>query len=72
MSSFKGALKIELRLYDTVSTGLEVSRKEPSPPFRGEREGPAQREGEVGSAANRPGGPPHPALSPGRRGERIT
>jgi hypothetical protein len=40
MSSFKGALKIELRLYDTVSTGLEVSRKEPSPPFRGEREGP--------------------------------
>jgi len=53
MSSFKGALKIELRLYDTVSTGLEVSRKEPSPPFRGEREGPAQREGEVAGAANR-------------------
>ena len=40
--------------------------KSPSPPFRGEREGPvAQRwEGEVGQAANRPGGPPHPALSP--------
>ena len=40
--------------------------KSPSPPFRGEREGPvAQRwEGEVGQAANRPSGPPYPALSP--------
>ena len=40
--------------------------KSASPPFRGEREGPvAQRwEGEVGQAANRPGGPPHPILSP--------
>jgi hypothetical protein len=38
----------------------------PSPPFRGEREGPGaeRREGEVGDAANRLGGPPHPALSP--------
>jgi ceramide glucosyltransferase len=40
--------------------------KSPSPPFRGEREGPvAQRwEGEVGQAANRPSVPPHPTLSP--------
>jgi ceramide glucosyltransferase len=40
--------------------------KSASPPFRGEREGPvAQRwEGEVGQAANRPSGPPRPALSP--------
>jgi hypothetical protein len=36
----------------------------PSPPFRGEREGPAKQEGEVGGAANRSVGPPHPALSP--------
>src|SRR6266446_3219031 len=38
--------------------------QEPSPPFRGEREGPAHRYI----------GPPHPALSPladGRRGERV-
>ena len=37
----------------------------PSPPFRGEREGPGaeRREGEVDDAANRLGGPPHPALS---------
>jgi hypothetical protein len=45
--------------------------KSPSPPFRGEREGPAKREGEVGGAANRLDGPPHPPLSPGRRGERV-
>jgi len=38
--------------------------KSPSPPFRGEREGPAKREGEVGGAAIRFAGPPHPALSP--------
>ena len=55
--------------------------KNPSPPFRGEREGPLAhrrcairqaharvrrkgREGEVGGAANRFVGPPHPALSP--------
>ena len=68
-----------------------VSRKSPSPPFRGERacpgpdpgEGPRRDvglqptdlirgawEGEVGGAANPSVGPPHPALSPGRRGER--
>ena len=35
--------------------------KSPSPTFRGEREGPVAKrwEGEVGQAANRPGGPPH-------------
>jgi len=38
--------------------------QKPSPPFRGEREGPPKREGEVGGAANRFVGPPHPALSP--------
>ncbi len=36
----------------------------PSPPFRGEREGPAEWEGEVGTAVHQLGGPPHPALSP--------
>jgi hypothetical protein len=39
----------------------------PSPPFRGEREGPAPEawEGEVGrAAASRFKGPPHPTLSP--------
>src|SRR6188472_888216 len=36
----------------------------PSPPSRGEREGPAKREGEVGGAADWVFGPPHPALSP--------
>src|SRR5467141_5200481 len=40
------------------------SLQRPSPPFRGEREGPAKREGEVGGAANRFVGPPHPILSP--------
>jgi hypothetical protein len=51
--------------------------------FRGEREGPVAREpsahgldpwgweGEVGDAVNRLGGPPHPSLSPRRRGERV-
>ena len=58
-------------------------RQSPSPPFRGEREGPVAREpsahgldpwgleGEVGDAVNRLGGPPHPSLSPRRRGERV-
>src|SRR6266481_4158264 len=44
--------------------------KNPSPPFRGEREGPARREGEVGGAAYRFVGPPHPALSPRPAGGR--
>jgi branched-chain amino acid transport system ATP-binding protein len=38
--------------------------RNPSPPFRGEREGPAQREGEVGGAAVRYVGSAHPTLSP--------
>ena len=43
--------------------------KSPSPPFRGEREGPAQG-GRVRWAAPRPArGPPHPALSPRPAGE---
>src|SRR6185369_6412225 len=44
-----------------------VREKRPSPPFRGEREGPGRvsaREGEVGSAAHHAICPPHPALSP--------
>src|SRR5205823_11746776 len=44
-----------------------VGDQSPSPPFRGEREGPGRDragEGEVGSAANRFVGSPHPALSP--------
>src|SRR5271166_5662993 len=53
----------------------DIRDKSPSPPFRGEREGPvAQRwEGEVGGGANRHAGPPHPALSPPRPagGERV-
>jgi hypothetical protein len=42
----------------------------PSPPFRGEREGPGaeRREGEVGDAANRLGGPLTLPSPPGRRG----
>jgi len=47
------------------------SLQKPSPPFRGEREGPPKREGEVGGAANRFVGPPHPALSPRPAGERV-
>jgi hypothetical protein len=56
---------------------MDGSRLEPSPspPFRGEREGPVAREpsahgldpwgweGEVGHTAHRTVGPPHPALS---------
>jgi hypothetical protein len=40
--------------------------KSPSPPFRGEREGPNPQgwEGEVGGLADQHLGPPHPALSP--------
>ncbi len=52
----------ELRAVATL-----LNKKSPSPPFRGEREGPRRDragEGEVGGAANRLVGPPHPALSP--------
>jgi hypothetical protein len=48
----------------------------PSPPLRGEREGPVaeRREGEVGGTAILLLGPSHPALSPrpaGGEGKRI-
>jgi len=44
----------------------------PSPPFRGEREGPDPQgwEGEVGGVTNRLVGPPHPTLSPPASGGR--
>ena len=35
---------------------VQPTNKSASPPLWGEREGPAKREGEVGSAANRPAG----------------
>ena len=40
--------------------------RSPSPPFRGEREGPDPqwREGEVGGSTPPIIGPPHPSLSP--------
>jgi integrase/recombinase XerC len=59
-----------LAIYDAAHPRARLIREDdpradnPSPPFRGEREGPAQREGEVGGAAKRHIGPPHPALSP--------
>ena len=48
-------------------------RQEPLSALQGEREGPNPPgwEGEVGGAADQHVGPPHPALSPGRRGERV-
>jgi error-prone DNA polymerase len=55
------------RLADLAWAGAaERFRKSPSPPFRGEREGPvAQRwEGEAGDATPPLTGPPHPTLSP--------
>ena len=48
-----------------VAVSLNRSQRDsPSPPFKGERERPAKREGEVGGATNRHVGPPHPTLSP--------
>ena len=45
---------------------LSSRKHDPSPRFRGEREGPNPQgwEGEVGGATNRLVGPPHPPLSP--------
>jgi hypothetical protein len=45
----------------------------PSPPFRGEREGPDPQgwEGEVGGATNRLVGPLTLPSPPGQRGERV-
>ena len=64
------------RLADLAWEGAaERFWKSPSPPFRGEREGPvAQRwEGEVGDATPHLIGPPHPTLSPRPAGgEEIT
>jgi KDO2-lipid IV(A) lauroyltransferase len=46
--------------------------KSPSPPFGGEREGPAKREGEVGGAASTGSSAPLALPSPpGRRGARV-
>jgi hypothetical protein len=47
------------------ASAVNGSYKSPSPPFRGEREGPVAKrwEGEVGGAADQHTGPPHPALS---------
>src|SRR5205823_889523 len=58
--------------FDWIAIGsksvvLRYRMQNPSPPFRGEREGPARAsawEGEVGSAADWGIGPPHPTLSP--------
>ena len=51
----------------------EIGTRSPSPPFRGEREGPNPQgwEGEVSGAASRHVGPPHPALSPAGGGRGI-
>jgi error-prone DNA polymerase len=64
-------LTAQQRLAELTWEGAaERFSKSPSPPFRGEREGPiVQRwEGEVGSAVGPAHRPPHPALSPGQRG----
>src|SRR4051812_31214320 len=58
------------------STGMFLSPgvQDPSPPFRGEREGPAPKawEGEVGGAATAFSAPLTLPSPPGRRGERVT
>jgi hypothetical protein len=56
--------------------GINFRDRGPSPPFRGEREGPKPEgwEGEVGNGATPHSGPPHPALSPrpaGREGKTL-
>src|SRR6266851_1135047 len=55
------------RLIQNEPVGAGTRDKSPSPPFRGEREGPVaeRREGEVGGRRDLVlVGPPHPALSP--------
>src|SRR5580704_9511742 len=54
------------------STKIMPADTSPSPPFRGEREGPNPQgwEGEVGGATNRLVGPLTPPSPPGQRGER--
>ena len=55
------------------STKIMPADTSPSPPLRGEREGPDPQgwEGEVGGATNRLVGLPHPTLSPRPAGERV-
>ncbi len=60
-------LTAQQRLAELTWKGAaERFSKSPSPPFRGEREGPAPKvwEGEVGDGTSRLIGPPHLALSP--------
>jgi CelD/BcsL family acetyltransferase involved in cellulose biosynthesis len=60
-------LPIGISLSDYIDALVDPAAPSPSPPFRGEREGPRRDsawEGEVGSAADWCDGPPHPALSP--------
>src|ERR1700730_3735049 len=71
LSALRAGLSGELNLIARLasrSTKIMPADTSPSPPFRGEREGPAKREGEVGGggggggapAATRHVGPPHP------------
>ncbi|MBV8336973.1 MAG: PHP domain-containing protein, partial [Alphaproteobacteria bacterium] len=55
----------------TWKGAAERFSESPSPPLRGEREGPGaqRREGEVGDAAPHLIGPPHPTISPRPAGE---
>jgi heme a synthase len=59
-------LALALALYAAILWVALGSIEGPSPPLRGEREGPVakQGEGEVGDAVPPTLGPPHPALSP--------
>ena len=70
-AGLSGELNLIARLASR-STKIMPADTSPSPPFRGEREGPDPQgwEGEVGGATNRLVGSPHPTLSPGQRGER--
>src|SRR5580704_16310358 len=64
-AGLSGELNLIARLASR-STKIMPADTSPSPPFRGEREGPNPQgwEGEVGGATNRLVGPPHPTLSP--------
>src|SRR5215469_11427068 len=71
---FSASLKCypKIRKYVGEFAPADIRSESPFRPSGGEREGPAQREGEVGGAVYRQVGPPHPAPSPGRRGERVS
>ena len=58
------ASAVAVRRFAQRANSVSSSRISPSPPFRGEREGPAKRESEVGGTRNPQVGPAHPALSP--------